>query len=213
MFMKLKCPDCDKKTLKLALGNKVGFSVLNLICSSCTEKVCAVETSNERKNNTVPDINLRVTQAFSNIRKGYSAFEKFCMAVNVSSFSSITYRKCTKHLHKAYRTIALTLLREIHSEVRKAYEAPTEAPVVDTSVSFDGSWLTRGHTSLINIACVIDILTGYVIDFQIMCKVCRNCSVAIREPGKSSAEYGIWFECHRKDCDINHPGSSSLMKI
>ncbi|GFY63723.1 hypothetical protein TNIN_427531 [Trichonephila inaurata madagascariensis] len=26
MFMKLKGPDCDKQTLKLALGNKIGFS-------------------------------------------------------------------------------------------------------------------------------------------------------------------------------------------
>ncbi|GFV44008.1 hypothetical protein TNCV_3571291 [Trichonephila clavipes] len=87
MFMKLKCPDCDKQTLKLALGNKVGFSyVLNLTCSSCAENVCAVETFYERQGNTVPDINLRITQAFSNIGKGYSAIEKFCMAVNVYPF-------------------------------------------------------------------------------------------------------------------------------
>ncbi|GFW93140.1 uncharacterized protein TNCV_3888811 [Trichonephila clavipes] len=157
MFMKLKCPDCDKQTLKLALGNKVGFSyVLNLTCSSCAENVCAVETSNERKCNTVPDINLRITQAFSNIGKE-------------------------------------TLQSEVHREVRKAYEAPTDVPVVDIIVSFDGSWLTRGHTSLIGIACVIDILTGYVIDFEVMCKVCRNCSVGKRELGESSAEYDIWF--------------------
>ncbi|GFS72786.1 hypothetical protein TNCV_4628421 [Trichonephila clavipes] len=38
MFMKLKCPDCDKQTLMLALGNKVGISyVLNLACGSCAE--------------------------------------------------------------------------------------------------------------------------------------------------------------------------------
>ncbi|GFV58250.1 uncharacterized protein TNCV_4019871 [Trichonephila clavipes] len=137
MFMKLKCPDCDKEILKLALGNKVGFSyVLNLTCSSCAEKVCAVETSNESQGNTVPDINLRITQAFSNIGKGYSAIEKFCMAVNVSPFSSRTYSKCTKLLHTAYGIAAETLQSEIHSEVRKAYEAPTDVPVVDISDSF-----------------------------------------------------------------------------
>ncbi|GFX23616.1 uncharacterized protein TNCV_3595581 [Trichonephila clavipes] len=97
------------------------------------------KTSNERKGNTVPDINLCVTQAFSNIGKGYSAIENFCMAVNVSPFSSRTYSKYTKLLHKAYGTAAETLLREVHSEVRKAYEAPTDVPVVDISVSYDGS--------------------------------------------------------------------------
>ncbi|GFW07329.1 uncharacterized protein TNCV_865011 [Trichonephila clavipes] len=134
------------------------------------------------------------------------------MAVNVSPFSSRTYSKCTK-LHSSYGIAAETLQSEAHSEVRKAYEAPTDVPVVDISVSFDGSWLTRVHTSLIGIACVIDILTGYVIYFEVMCKVCRNCSVAKRELGKSSAEYDIWFEGHRKDCDIIHSGSSTSMEM
>ncbi|GFW66261.1 uncharacterized protein TNCV_1711601 [Trichonephila clavipes] len=141
MFMKLKCPDCDKQTLKLALGNKVGFFyVLNLTCSSCAENVCAVETSNERQGNTVPDINLRITQAFSNIGKGYSAIEKFCMAVNVYPFSSRTYSKCIKLLQTAYGIATETLQSEVHREVGKAYKAPTDVPVVDISVSFDGSW-------------------------------------------------------------------------
>ncbi|GFV56677.1 uncharacterized protein TNCV_4651731 [Trichonephila clavipes] len=135
------------------------------------------------------------------------------MAVNVSPFSSRTYSKCTKILHTAYGIAAETLQSEVHSEVRKDNEAPTDVPVVDISVSFDSSWLTRGHTSLIGIVGVIDILTGYVIDIEIMCKVCRNCSVAKRELGESSTEYAIWFEGHRKDCDINHSGSSTSMEM
>ncbi|GFY79311.1 uncharacterized protein TNIN_462171 [Trichonephila inaurata madagascariensis] len=103
--------------------------------------------SNERKGNTVPDINVRVTQAFSNIGKGYSAIEKICMTVNVSPFSSRTYSKCAKLLHKAYGTAAETCLREVHSEGRKAYEAPTDVPVVDISVSFDGSCLCTANIS------------------------------------------------------------------
>ncbi|GFX84958.1 uncharacterized protein TNCV_4997891 [Trichonephila clavipes] len=103
--------------------------------------------------------------------------------------------------------------RRVHSEVRKAYEATTDAPVVDISVSFDGKWLTRGYTSLIGIVCVVDILIGYVIDFEVMCKVCPRCSVSKSELGESSAEYGIWFEGHRKDCDINHYGASTLMEM
>ncbi|GFU72831.1 uncharacterized protein TNCV_2782961 [Trichonephila clavipes] len=214
MVMKLKCPHCDKKTLKLVLGIKVGFSyVLNFTCSSCSENVCAVETSNKRQGNTVPVINLRITQAFSNIRKCYSAIEKLCMAVNVYHFLLRTYSKCIKLLHTAYGIAAETFQSEVHREVRKAYEAPTDVPVVDISVSFNGSWLTRGHTSLIGIACVIDILTGYVIDFEVMCKICRNCSVAKRELGESSAEYDIWFEGHRKDCDVNHYGSSTSIEM
>ncbi|GFW37262.1 hypothetical protein TNCV_5021601 [Trichonephila clavipes] len=57
------------------------------------------------------------------------------------------------------------------------------------------------------------MLTGYVIDFEVMCKVCPNCFVAKRELRESSAEYGIWFEDYMKDCDINHFGSSTSMEI
>ncbi|GFV44009.1 uncharacterized protein TNCV_3571301 [Trichonephila clavipes] len=46
-----------------------------------------------------------------------------------------------------------------------------------------------------------------------MCKVCRNCSVAKRELGESSAEYDLWFEGHRKNCDVNHYGSSTSMEM
>ncbi|GFW25453.1 uncharacterized protein TNCV_3721811 [Trichonephila clavipes] len=98
------------------------------------------------------------------------------------------------------------IMSKVHSKVRKAYEAPTDVLVVDISVSFDDRWLTRGHTSLIGIACVIDILIDYVIDFEVICKVCRICPVAKREMGDSSADYDIWYEGHRKDCDINHSG-------
>ncbi|GFR85499.1 hypothetical protein ElyMa_002442900 [Elysia marginata] len=34
----------------------------------------------------------------------------------------------------------------------------------DMSVSFDSLWLTREHKSLIGIDCVIDVLTGLIID-------------------------------------------------
>ncbi|GFX59659.1 uncharacterized protein TNCV_3754241 [Trichonephila clavipes] len=46
-----------------------------------------------------------------------------------------------------------------------------------------------------------------------MCRVCRNCSVAKRELGESSAEYDIWFDGHRKYCDVNHYGSSTSMEM
>ncbi|GFU43170.1 uncharacterized protein TNCV_3775421 [Trichonephila clavipes] len=131
-----------------------------------------------------------------------------CNRINnilVNGFISIKY--------VTYGIAAETLQSEVHSEVIKAYEAPTDVPVVDISVQFDGSWLTHGHTSLIGIACVINILTGNVFDFEVMCKVCRNCSEAKRELGESSAEYDIWFEDHRNDCDINHSGSSTSMEM
>ncbi|GFX36388.1 uncharacterized protein TNCV_4933011 [Trichonephila clavipes] len=169
------------------------------------------------------DPNIRIKQLLSTEKTGHSEVGNFIIVSFEQISKIITKLKCPE-CDKQTLKLALgnkvedgtekgTLKSKVHSEVRKAYEAPTDVPVVDISVSFDGSWLTRGHTSLIGIACIIDILTGYVIDFEVMYKVWRNCSVAKRELGESSAEYDIWLEGHRKDCDINHSGSSTSMEM
>ncbi|GFW32777.1 uncharacterized protein TNCV_1773461 [Trichonephila clavipes] len=46
-----------------------------------------------------------------------------------------------------------------------------------------------------------------------MSKVCRHCSVAKNKLGDSSAEFSIWHEGHKSECDINHLGSSTSMEI
>ncbi|GFX26756.1 uncharacterized protein TNCV_1839291 [Trichonephila clavipes] len=74
------------------------------------------------------------------------------------------------------------------------------------TVGFDGTWLTRGHTSLIGVGCIIDMLIRYVIDFEVMSKVCRHCSVAKKKLGESSAEFSLWYEGHKSEYDINHLG-------
>ncbi|GFW32912.1 uncharacterized protein TNCV_1774771 [Trichonephila clavipes] len=159
----------------------------------------------------IHDVNLRITQAFSHIGKGYSAIEKFLYGDEYRSFSSTTYGKCARRLDNAYTLASENIFAEIHREIKNVYENGAE--ITDLSVSFDGTWLTRGHTSLIGVGCVIDMLTGYVVDFEVMSKVCRHCSVAKNKLGQSSAEFSIWYEGHRSECDINHLGSSTSMEM
>ncbi|GFV55213.1 uncharacterized protein TNCV_145841 [Trichonephila clavipes] len=206
-----KCQYCEKQTLKLELGAKLGFSYnLKLLCSNCDENKTVVNTS-LKSVQTSHDVNLRITQAFSHIGKGYSAIEKFCMVMNIDPFSSTTYGKCARRLDNAYTLASENIFAEIHREIKNVYENGAE--ITDLNVSFDGTWLTRGHTSLIGVGCVIDMLTGYVVDFEVMSKVCRHCSVAKNKLGQSSAEFSIWYEGHKSECDINHLGSSTSMEM
>ncbi|GFT04370.1 uncharacterized protein TNCV_1929071 [Trichonephila clavipes] len=131
--------------------------------------------------------------------------------MNIDPFSSTTYGKCAIRLDNAYTLASENIFAEIHRKVKNVYENGAE--ITDLSVSFDGTWLTRGHTSLIGVGCVIDMLTGYVVDFEVMSKVCRHCSVAKNKLGQSSAEFSIWYEGHKSECDINHLGSSTSMEM
>ncbi|GFV16854.1 uncharacterized protein TNCV_3363511 [Trichonephila clavipes] len=47
------------------------------------------------------------------------------------------------------------LLLDVRKNVREAYGSKNDKDIVDIGVSYDGSWLTRGHTSNIGVGCVI----------------------------------------------------------
>ncbi|GFX79276.1 retrovirus-related Pol polyprotein from transposon 412 [Trichonephila clavipes] len=147
---------------------KTAFTRGEGLCN-CDENKTVVNTS-LKSIQTSHDVNLRITQAFSHIGKGYSAIEKFCMVMNIDPFSSTTYAKCARRLHNAYTLASENIFAEIHREIKNVCENGAE--IADLSVSFDGTWLTQGHTSLIGVGCVIDMLTGYVVDFEVMSKVC-----------------------------------------
>ncbi|GFV60375.1 uncharacterized protein TNCV_3470112 [Trichonephila clavipes] len=208
-----RCPDLSPiEHIWDHLGRRDGhpYNMNTPEASNCDENKTVVNTS-LKSVQTSHDVNLRITQAFSHIGKGYSAIEKFCMVMNIDPFSSTTYGKCARRLDNAYTLASENIFAEIHREIKNVYENGAE--ITDLSVSFDGTWLTRGHTSLIGVGCVLDMLTGYVVDFEVMSKVCRHCSVAKNKLGQSSAEFSIWYEGHKSECDINHLGSSTSMEM
>ncbi|GFX91714.1 uncharacterized protein TNCV_3529131 [Trichonephila clavipes] len=79
-------------------------------------------------------------------------------------------------------------------------------------VTFDGTWLTRGYSSQIGVGCVVDLLTGFVMDFEFMSKRCIECEHAKSDLGENSAEFHVWYEGHISSCAINHVGSSCAME-
>ncbi|GFT71023.1 hypothetical protein TNCV_204181 [Trichonephila clavipes] len=57
------------------------------------------------------------------------------------------------------------------------------------------------------------MLTGYVVDFEVMSKVSSLLCGKKNKLGQSSAEFSIWYEGHKSECDINHLGSSTSMEM
>ncbi|GBN10289.1 hypothetical protein AVEN_54458-1 [Araneus ventricosus] len=63
-------------------------------------------------------------------------------------------------LHSSLTKASEKQFHQIRSEVKKAYNEEKDG-ITNIAVTFDGTWLTRGHTSQTGIGCVIDMLTGY----------------------------------------------------
>ncbi|GFY16537.1 down syndrome cell adhesion molecule [Trichonephila clavipes] len=128
---------------------------------NCDENKTVVNTS-LKSVQTSHDVNLRITQAFSHIGKGYSAIEKFCMVMNIDPFSSTTYGKCARRLDNAYTLASENIFAEIHREIKNVYENGAE--ITDLSVSFDGTWLTQW--SHLTYRCVKRAVTEAVCEYN-----------------------------------------------
>ncbi|GFV84762.1 uncharacterized protein TNCV_4297441 [Trichonephila clavipes] len=67
-------------------------------------------------------------------------------------------------------------LNDIPSQVKNAYKS--NSAITDIGVTFDGTWLTRGHSSQIGVNCVINLLSALVMAFEIMSKRYIECEHA-----------------------------------
>lgn len=92
---------------------------------------------------------------------------------------------------------------------------PKEDGILNIDVSFDGTWMTRGHRSKIGVAFVIECYTGTVIDFEVLSSYCHSCVLLDRKHSNkiiSEQAYQAAKEKHKGVCKKNYQGSSGGME-
>ncbi|GFX85689.1 uncharacterized protein TNCV_2470911 [Trichonephila clavipes] len=92
-----------------------------------------------------------------------------------------------KNLCDVCKSSTVKSLNDVRSQVKSSYQS--NSAITDIDVTFDDTWLTRRHSSQIGVDCVIDLLTGFVMDFEIMSKRCIECEHAKSGLGENSAEF------------------------
>ena len=131
---------------------------------------------------------------------GHAAIEQFSLGMNMNMLSHSSYYAHLPAMSKQAMGFSTTILEDARNLVRFEHikENPdlSDCSVIDISVSHDGTWHKRGHTSNYGVGCVIDILTGLVIDFEVISKYCHTCSLTEKTLGKESPEYAFWYEGH-----------------
>ena len=76
--------------------------------------------------------------------------------------------------------------------------------------SFDGTWMTQGHLSMIGVASTIGCSTGQVLEVGTRSKVCKSCQVW-KKRNRNTANYRKW-QCSHK-CTLTHNGSFGSMEV
>ena len=98
--------------------------------------------------------------------------------------------------------------------VRRLQEERGQDPPGDTAVTFDGTWMRRGHTSLHGAVTAIAWPIGQVLDFEVYSTFCHTCSqqrVALGAGKLTQAEFDEQQAAH--NCSVTSTGSSGAMEV
>ena len=218
----LPCTSCKKCTLSTrAVDRTLGMVFgLETFCTSC-DKVLSLTLSSdcigEIQATNSPFVVLRsVVSATMDMGVGYAGLVKFSRYFDMPVMTRNTFFKCQLVINNASLRVAHDVVCESAQIVRHVYKkldpSIDESGVMDLMVSFDGSWMNRGHSSLYGIRCVVEMVTGLVIDFTILSLYCQSCACAVaRYGGRDTDNFKAWYDEH-SDCTVNYSGSSNAME-
>ena len=159
------------------------------------------------------DINIRATLAFRGIGCGYASMVQFLGLMNMPySPSQNLYSKNLLKIETATTQAFQSISERTHLAVRSAYQDigvhPDESGILDIAVSFDGSWHKRGFQSHTGMASVIDLLTGFIIDFEVLSNFCGKCKIAEEHNYDDD-----WKAKHSLNCGKNFTGTAGAMEV
>ena len=211
-----RCPneDCDQMLcLEMDLSQKKGLChTIILNCKKCNFS-SSFNTSKPQNSYTRQrarpfyDLNLRTVLAFREIGNGYEAMCNFCTIMNMPKpMTASSYENCLDEIHWAFQEECNLSQKKVALDVRREAEIE-EADLFDCTVSIDGSWQTRGYSSINGV--VTCMAASKCIDHAVLSKHCKGCAYW-KDKDVSTAEYADWKESHI--CPANHFGTSSSME-
>lgn len=158
------------------------------------------------------EVNRRMVYAMRSIGQGLNGIKKFCGIMNLPAPVALpTYNLINDHILEATRNASKESMQQ--AALEEVQETGTD-PNTDITVSGDGTWMKRGHTSLHGVCTVIGANTGKIIDTAVLSSFCHGCS-SWRGPKKGDGYYDKWNEEHKKsgNCKRNHFGSAGSMEV
>lgn len=104
--------------------------------------------------------------------------------------------------------------------IRKYYAKHTDyVPdgngILNIDVSYDGTWMKPGHSSKIGLGLVIEVCTGFVVDFEILSEYCSACCLQedkLKNQKITEEAFRTWKTRHAENCTKNYEGTSGAME-
>ncbi|CAN8016792.1 unnamed protein product, partial [Ixodes persulcatus] len=206
----LLCPMCYERSLILketGTGASLQFVV---VCGDCGDVVKAAH-SPVLGTSRQPELPVRLAVASRSCGINITKLSNFFGAMDAPPPMHLkTHQAISEKLHRAAMDTAGDVMREAAQAVRTKNAACDSSELLDVSVSFDGTWHKRGHTSHFGLGAVIELDSGLVLDFSVQSNYCHACSMG---PKDGEARYQEWMQSHKEVCQKNFNGSSNAMEV
>ncbi|KAH7937041.1 hypothetical protein HPB49_007558 [Dermacentor silvarum] len=214
LLRKTVCQKCGGNSVSISRGaNDYGIAVqMSLECNFCScleTKWSSRRVSGTAKSNPF-EINIFAVRAVQSTGNGQTALNDLFSAMGIShrGLHHKTYQGHLKgRLNPAAMDACAKVLSNSASAVKELYKVLNFGNIGNIAVCFDGSWMTRGHLSHIGVGAVIELFSGYVLNFEVLSNFCLGCKHA---PPKKDPGYSAWKENHV--CQKNTDSKSGQME-
>ena len=152
--------------------------------------------------------------------KGYADLCKLTSSMNIGS--GMNKRRYYEY-HNAICDATTEMSNDLESVavecVTSHYEnnlgiRPGDDGVLDVDVSFDGTWMTRGHKSQLSAGFVIEADTQIVVDHEVLSKYCYTCTKLSNKYKHNEDLLEEKMQEHKNsgNCEQNYEGTSGGME-
>lgn len=210
----VKCKVCGGD-VHISKGNReyglaVKLSLACVICGDISSAWSSPRVQGSQKINPFA-VNILAARAMQSTGHRQTALNDVFAAMNIShrGLHTKTWQDYVKSkLTPAATRAAEGVLKDSARSVRQLYNELNLDNPGNISVSFDGSWMTRGHSSHIGVGAVVELFTGLVLDYVVFSNFCAGCE---RGPKEGDPSYEAWKESHL--CQKNTDKKSGEMEV
>ncbi|KAH7933284.1 hypothetical protein HPB49_011170 [Dermacentor silvarum] len=195
-----KCTTCGSSDIAFKKGEReYGLAVkLTLSCSNCGDIASGWSSPRVSDDQTVNPfvVNILAVRAMQSTGNQQTALNDVFSVMNISN-RGLHNKTWQNYVKKKLTPAAVRAAKEVMTEsaqlVRQLYSVLNLRNVNNIAVSFDGSWMTRGHTSHIGVGAVVELFSGFVLDYVVLSNFCAGCE---RGPKKDDPVYAAWRASH-----------------
>ena len=135
------------------------------------------------QNGKALEVNRRAVLAGRNIGIGHTGLPKFAGTMNMPPpMNENAYRDHVAAMNAAAELICKESMSNASQQTKLFYEVEEDGKY-DIGISADGTWRHRGYSSSYGVVPGISLVTGKVLNVEIMSKECRECVTRKRKEG------------------------------